>query len=438
MSRVLVVGGGLAGCEAAVQLARRGATVELCEMKPHRRSPAHASDQLGELVCSNSLRAMALGNAVGLLKEELRRAGSVVMSCADATRVPAGGALGVDREHFSTMLTDLVCAEPNITVVRRELTDLPDERPVVLATGPLTSDALASRLEALIGRAHLAYYDAIAPIVSADSINSERVFKQSRYDKGEPAYANCPMTELEYASFVDALLLADKVPAREFEHARYFEGCLPIEVMAGRGRATLAFGPLKPVGLTDPRTGRRPFAVVQLRPENQAETAYNLVGLQTRLKHFEQLRTFRMIPGLEQAEFLRLGAMHRNTFVDAPHVLDPTMQLRTAPGVYVAGQLSGVEGYVESAAGGLLCGLMLADRLAGREPLLPPPTSALGGLCTHLGRETDDYQPSNVTWALVPPLEGRFSRYKKRERYERMAERALGDLAGWLAHMQIG
>jgi methylenetetrahydrofolate--tRNA-(uracil-5-)-methyltransferase len=447
MSRVLVVGGGLAGCEAAIQLARRGVSVELHEMRPHRRSPVHASDRLGELVCSNSLRAMALGNAVGLLKEELRRAGSAIMSCADSTRVPSGGALGVDRERFSTMLTEAVCAEPGITLVRHELTDIPDERPVVLATGPLTSDALASRLEAVVGRAHLAYYDAIAPIVSADSINWDRVFKQSRYDKGEPAYVNCPMNELEYGSFVDALMLADKVPAREFElelergqleQVRYFEGCLPIEVMAGRGRATLAFGPLKPVGLTDPRTGRRPFAVVQLRPENAAETAYNLVGLQTRLKHFEQLCTFRMIPGLEQAEFLRLGSMHRNTFVDAPHVLDPTMQLRAAPGVYVAGQLSGVEGYVESAAGGLLCGLMLAERLGGREPLLPPPTSALGGLCTHLGRETEDYQPSNVTWALVPPLEGRFSRYKKRERYELMAERALADLAGWLTHMHIG
>ena len=431
-ARVVVVGGGLAGCEAAVQLARRGIAVELCEMRPVHRSPAHETELLGELVCSNSLRAAALGNAVGLLKEELRRAGSVVLECADATRVPAGGALAVDRTKFSAMLTERVSNQAGITLARREVTSLPASRPVVLATGPLTSEALASELEAIVGSAHLAYYDAIAPIVGADNINWDRVWKGSRYDKGEAAYVNCPMSEREYGAFVDALCTADQVPTREFEKGRFFEGCLPVEVMAARGRETLAFGPLKPVGLTDPRTGRRPYAVVQLRTENEAESAYNLVGMQTRLKHYEQLRVFRMIPGLEQAEFLRLGSMHRNTFLDAPRVLDPTMQLRAREGVFAAGQLTGVEGYVESTAGGLLCGIMLADRLRGLEITPAPRTTALGGLLSHLSRTDSPYQPSNVTWAMLPPLDEPSHRCKKRERYERLGERALRDLAPWV------
>ena len=443
---VLVVGGGLAGCEAAFQLAERGVRVRLAEMKPLRRTPAQTTDHLAELVCSNSMRGAALGNAVGLLKEELRRAGSLVMRCADLTAVPAGGALAVDRERFAEEITRAIAGHPNITLERREVTELPADRPVILATGPLTSDGLATSIAAAVGAQHLAYYDAIAPIVSAESIDWSRVWKQSRYGKGSPAageggeadlgdeaYVNCPFDEAQYKAFVRALVASEKVPAREFEEARYFEGCLPCEVMAERGEQTLSFGPMKPVGLVDPRTGRRPYAVVQLRPEDQAATAYNLVGFQTRMKYADQLRVFRMIPGLEEAEFLRMGSVHRNTFVNAPELLGPGMELRATPGVHLAGQISGVEGYVESAAGGLLCAVLLAQRLRG-QPLRPPPeTTALGGILTHLSRPQPRYQPSNITWAHIPPLEGVSRKLKKRARYEAMAERALRDLEGWLS-----
>jgi methylenetetrahydrofolate--tRNA-(uracil-5-)-methyltransferase len=416
------------------------------------------------------MRGAALGNAVGLLKEELRRAGSLVLRSADLTAVPAGGALAVDRERFAAEMTRAVRGHPRIHVEAREVTAIPEDRPVILATGPLTSDALAADLAAAVGSAHLAYYDAVAPIVGADSIDWSRVWKQSRYGKqllpapapapapdslgrgpgtgagagaggeeealGDEAYVNCPFDEAGYKAFVKALVEAEKVPARDFEEPRYFEGCLPCEVMAERGEQTLAFGPMKPVGLTDPRTGRRPFAVVQLRPEDVAATAYNLVGFQTRMKYPEQARVFRMIPGLEEADFLRFGSVHRNTFVDAPELLGPEMELRARPGVYLAGQISGVEGYVESAAGGFLCATLLADRLQGREPRRPPPTTALGGILTHLGRKQPRYQPSNITWAHLPPLEGGGRRLKKRERYEAMAQRALADLEGWLSALR--
>jgi methylenetetrahydrofolate--tRNA-(uracil-5-)-methyltransferase len=434
MTTVTIVGGGLAGCEAAFQLAERGFAIELLEQKPKKRTPAQTTDGLAELVCSNSMRGAALSNAVGLLKEELRRAGSLVMAAADRCRVPAGGALAVDRERFSEDISRAVRSHPRIRVIAEEVTALPPARPVILATGPLTGDALAADLARVLGASHLAYYDAISPIVSADSIDWGLVFRQSRYDKGdegeEAAYVNCPFDEVGYRAFVDAIVAAEKVPARSFEDVRYFEGCLPIEVMAERGPMTLAFGPMKPVGLCDPRTGKRPFAVVQLRPEDTAATAYNLVGFQTRMTYGEQARVLRTVPGLEQAEFLRFGSVHRNTFLNAPELLDETMQLRAVPGVFVAGQLSGVEGYVESTAGGLLCARMLADRLAGRHISQPPDTTALGGICTHLRRRTDRYQPSNITWAHLPPLEN--SRLKKRERYEAMAERALRDLGRWL------
>jgi len=455
---VMVVGGGLAGCEAAYQLAARGVAVRLVEMKPTRRTPAQTSDFLAELVCSNSMRGAALANAVGLLKEELRRAGSLVMRTADATHVPAGGALAVDRERFAEAMTRAMQDNPRIRIEHREVTEIPSERPVILATGPLTGDALAASLAAAVGTEHLAYYDAIAPIVSAESINWDKVFKQSRYGKGsvrpqeegaaaegeaaggidggDEAYVNCPFDEAEYKAFVRALCEAEKVPAREFEEVRYFEGCLPCEVMAERGEQTLSFGPMKPVGLTDPRTGRRPYAVVQLRPEDAAATAYNLVGFQTRMKYPEQLRVFRMIPGLEEAEFLRFGSVHRNTFVNAPELCDGTMQLKSMPGVYLAGQVSGVEGYVESAAGGFLCAVMLAQRLRGEAVTLPPATTALGGILTHLSRKQPRYQPSNITWAQVPPLEGASRKLKKRARYEAMAERALADLEGWIASIR--
>ena len=435
---VTVVGAGLAGCEAAWQLAERGVDVRLIEQKPLARTPAQTTDTFCELVCSNSMRGASLANAVGLLKEELRRAGSLILSCADATRVPAGGALAVDRERFSATVTERLRAHARVTLEARVVESIPDaspSAPVILATGPLTGDSLAADLARVVGRGHLAYYDAIAPIVSADSIDWEKVFKQSRYGKGieagdDEAYVNCPFDEPQYRAFVADVVAAQKVEPRGFEEVRYFEGCLPIEVMAARGEMTLAFGPMKPVGLLDPRTGARPFAVVQLRPEDAAATAYNLVGFQTRMTWPEQARVLRTIPGLEQAELQRYGSVHRNTFVDAPRVLDARMQLRARPGVHLAGQVSGVEGYVESCASGFVCAVQLAQALLGRAVSPPPETTALGGVITHCTRPAEDYQPSNVTWAWLPPMADR--RMKKRERYEAMAARALDDLEKWI------
>ena len=434
MTSVTIVGAGLAGCEAAWQLAERGIDVVLLEQKPHKRTPAQTTDGLAELVCSNSMRGAALSNAVGLLKEELRRAGSVVMEVADRTRVPAGGALAVDRARFSEEMSTRIRAHRRIRLVAEEVKEVPDARPIILATGPLTGDELAADLANIVGTRAIAYYDAIAPIVAADSIDWTRCWKQSRYDKGEEgeeaAYINCPFSEEEYRGFVRAMVAAEKVAPRSFEEVRYFEGCLPVEVMAERGEMTLAFGPMKPVGLLNPHTGQRPFAVVQLRPEDSELTAYNLVGFQSRMTWTEQARVFRTIPGLENAEFMRFGAVHRNTFLNAPALLDEHMELKAMPGVYVAGQLSGVEGYVESAAGGYICALLLAQRLL-QLPFAPPPvTTALGGIRTHLARKVDRYQPSNITWAHLPPHPNR--RLKKRERYEAMAARALVDLDAWL------
>lgn len=431
MGRATVIGAGLAGCEAAFQLAQRGLDVTLVEQKPKARTPAQTTDAFCELVCSNSMRGAALTNAVGLLKEELRRAGSLVLRSADEAAVPAGGALAVDRERFSERVTRALEQHPRVTISHQVIESIPAvDHPVILATGPLTGDALAGDIARAIGSEHLAYYDAIAPIVSTESIDMTKAYKKSRYDKGggasgidgTGAYINCPMDEAQYRAFVAALLAAQKVEPRSFEDVRYFEGCLPVEVMASRGEMTLAFGPMKPVGLEDPRTGKRPFAVVQLRQEDEAASAYNLVGFQTRMTWPEQKRVLCMIPGLENAEFLRMGSVHRNTFVNAPECLDETMQLRARPGVYLAGQISGVEGYVESCAGGFLCALLLA----GAPP--PPKTTALGGILTQLSRKVKDYQPSNITWAHVAPLEARM---KKRDRYEAMAERALRDLDAW-------
>ncbi len=433
MAEVVVIGAGLAGTECAWQLAERGVSVRLVEQKPLSRTPAQQSESFAELVCSNSFRGAALHNAVGLLKEEMRRSGSLVMEAGELHRVPAGGAFAVDRDRFSAEVTRRIEAHPRIEVVHEVVDRIPDTRPLVIATGPLTSGGLADDIARAVGVEHLAYYDAIAPIVSGDSINWERAFRASRYDKGgDDAYVNCPLDETEYDNFVKAILDSEKVTPREFEEVRYFEGCLPIEVMAARGHKTLSFGCMKPVGLIDPHTGKRPHAVVQLRQEDRAGTAFNMVGFQTRMKWPEQKRIFRMIPGLEKAEFERLGSVHRNTFVNSPEVLDEDLAIRGLPGVHLAGQISGVEGYVESAACGLLLGIELAHEAKKERPFrFPPRTTMLGALIGHLRTHSDDFQPSNVMWSMVPALQGR--RLPKRARRAAQAERALQDLRSWLA-----
>lgn len=435
-AKVTVVGGGLAGSEAAWQLARAGVAVELREMKPLRRSPAHRLDGLAELVCSNSLRSDNPENAVGLLHEELRKAGSLVLEAADATRVPAGDALAVDRERFSALVSERLAGHPLVELVRGEVTSLPAGPGLaIVATGPLTGDALAEEIARLCG-GRLHFYDAIAPIVAADSIDMAVAYARSRYGKGSgDDYLNLPFDEAQYRAFVAALLSAEKVVPHAFEEPRYFEGCLPIEVMAERGADVLAYGPMKPVGLEDPRTGRRPFAVVQLRREDVAGTAFNLVGFQTRLTWPEQRRIFReLIPGLARAEFVRLGQIHRNTFIEAPRLLAPDLSHRERPHLFFAGQITGVEGYVESTACGLLAARAVLDRLAKRPFREPPPATALGALHRHLTGAAHpagaDYQPSNVVFALFPPLVGKHR--GKAARKTAHAERARKELEAWL------
>jgi methylenetetrahydrofolate--tRNA-(uracil-5-)-methyltransferase len=442
---VTVIGAGLAGSECAYQLASAGLDVVLVEQKPIARTAAQHGDGFAELVCSNSFRGAALANAVGLLKEEMRRAGSLVMDVASITCVPAGGALAVDREAFSAEVTRRLRAHPRIHIEARVVERVPDadrDNPAVIATGPLTGDALAADLARIVGEGQLAYYDAIAPVVSADSIDWSKVFRASRYDKGgDDAYVNCPLDEAQYTAFVAAVCAAEKVDPHSFEDVRYFEGCLPVEVMAERGPLTLAFGPMKPVGLTDPKTGKRPYAVVQLRQEDLAATAYNLVGFQSRMKWPEQTKIFRTIPGLENAEFLRLGSVHRNTFVCGPRVLDADLSLRARPGVHLAGQITGVEGYVESAACGLVVARLLADRAHGRTPRIPPETTALGALVRYPVTPREDFQPSNVLWSMFPPLDEKVRGRKaarKRARHEMLAERALADLGPWLGQEASG
>jgi methylenetetrahydrofolate--tRNA-(uracil-5-)-methyltransferase len=426
---ITIIGGGLAGCEAAWQAAERGVPVTLYEMKPDRFSPAHILSGLGELVCSNSLRGESLENAVGLLKEELRRLGSLFMQAADATRVPAGGALAVDRELFSGHVSEKIDSHPLITTFRREVSRIPEEGIVIIASGPLTSDSLASSIGELTGD-YLYFYDAIAPIVTAESIDHGKVFRASRYGKGDgDDYLNCPLDEERYESFVKALLEAEKVPARDFEKLVHFEGCMPVEELAMRGRDTLRFGPMKPVGLVDPRTGKEPHAVVQLRLENRKGSMYNLVGFQTKLTYPEQKRIFRIIPGLETAEFVRLGSMHRNTFINSPHLLSDTQQLKTDGHILFAGQITGVEGYVESAASGFLAGMNAAMLFRGLAPAIPPSTTALGALVRHITNTgCRNFQPMNINYGLFPELDGRI---KKKERRARLAERALRDLTAW-------
>lgn len=436
MNEIVVIGGGLAGCEAAWQLAERGRAVRLIEMKPIRRTPAQVSDALAELVCSNSFRSKDPENAIGLLHEELRRMGSLIFRMAERNQVPAGGALAVDRVRFSEDVSRAIQSHPRIRVEHRVVEEIPEtDAPVVVATGPLTDDALARSIARLTdGEEELYFYDAIAPIVAADSIDRSIAFAQSRHGKGGDDYLNLPLDEATYRAFVREVLAGEKVVPHAFEDPKYFEGCLPIEVMAERGEETLAHGPMKPVGLVDPRTGERPYAVVQLRPEDVGKTAYNMVGFQTRLTWPEQRRIFRMLPGLENAEFLRLGQIHRNTFLNGPALLGEDFSLRSRPNLFFAGQITGVEGYVESTAVGLLVSLAIDARLRG-VPFVPPPgETALGALCRHVSGAAHppgyDYQPSNINWSLFVPLE---ERVKKAERRARMVERARRALEAWIA-----
>jgi len=432
--RVTIVGGGLAGAEAAWQLARHGVPVDLYEMRPGRGTAAHHTDRLGELVCSNSFRNATLETAVGLLKDEMRRLGSLVMHVADANQVPAGACLAVDRDHFAAELTRAVEALPAVRIVREEVTDIPEDFTIV-ATGPLTSPALSESLQRLLGRTHLYFYDAIAPIVAADSIDMGVAWKASRYGKGGEDYINCPLDRTQYAAFVDAVVAADKVPTRDFERCVYFEGCMPIEEMARRGPATLAFGPMRPVGLIDPRTGQRPHACVQLRQDDAEGRLFNIVGFQTKMTYPEQRRVFRMIPGLEHAEFVRLGSLHRNTFVNAPALLLPSLQVMGRRKLLLAGQIVGVEGYVESAATGLLAGLNVARLLHGDAPLAPPRTTAHGSLLayiTHRGKKA--FQPMNANYGLFPPLSGSL---RGRDKKLALASRALADLERWMSGLGL-
>jgi methylenetetrahydrofolate--tRNA-(uracil-5-)-methyltransferase len=425
-----VIGGGLAGCEAAWFAAEAGDAVSLHEMRPGRGTEAHSGESLAELVCSNSFRNNSIETAVGLLKDEMRRLGSLVMRCADAHAVPAGAALAVDRDRFAAAVTAAIAAHPRITLVREEVTAMPDGV-VIVASGPLTSPALSAVLQERLGQHHLYFYDAIAPIVTADSIDRSIAFPASRYDKGGDDYLNCPFTRDEYYAFVDAVLAADKVQSRDFERCVYFEGCMPIEEMARRGRDTLAFGPMRPVGLVDPRTGKRPFAVAQARQDNAAATLYNLVGFQTKMTYPAQRRVLRMIPGLASAEFVRLGSLHRNTFINSPATLRPTLQLRAAPTVFLAGQLIGVEGYVESAASGILAGLNAVRLLAQRPLLVPPPSTALGSLVAYVTEPARrDFQPVNANYGLFPAMP---STARGRGRRAELGARAVRDVEAWIA-----
>lgn len=424
--RAIVIGAGLAGCEAAWQLARRGVAVQLLEMKPKQFTPAHHSEQLAELVCSNSFRGNRLTSAVGLLKEEMRRMGSLIMRCADATQVPAGDALAVDRDGFSREVTAAIQEHPLIKLERREADTLP-EGPLIVATGPLTSDALAEQIAALPGLSTLHFFDAAAPIVYRESLDESRLFRLSRYDRGRD-YLNAPMTEAEYFAFIRELVGAETAEVHGFEEKMVFEGCMPIESMAKRGDLVPAFGPMKPVGLKDPKTGREPFAVVQLRQDNAEDTMYNLVGFQTRLRFGEQKRVFGMIPGLEHAEFARYGVMHRNTFLNSPGFLNSRFEMISRKHCYFAGQMTGVEGYVESAASGLIAGISLAAELTGGEAPFFPSCTALGALGKHVSTPNPDFQPMNCSFGLIDPLPtlpGQKRPRKKQERYEAVAQRAL-------------
>ncbi len=424
-----IIGAGLAGCEAAWQASRSGCQVVLYEMKPHQYSPAHHSPHFAELVCSNSLKSNSLDNASGLLKEELRFLNSVIISKADAHKIPAGSALAVDRSTFSEDITATLEKEKNITVVRQEITGIPSEGMVIIATGPLTSPALSEHLKNLIGNEFLYFHDAVSPIVETDSIDFSKAFKASRYNKGDADYINCPLSQEQYYAFVNELTRAETVPLKEFETLIPYEGCMPVEVMAARGVETLAFGPMKPVGLTDPHTGRRPYAVIQLRQENQEGNLYNMVGFQTRLKWPEQKRVFSMIPGLSAASFVRYGSLHRNTYIHSPTLLLKTLQLKSNPRIFFAGQITGVEGYVESAAMGLVAGIQASRFALGLNPVTPPATTMTGALLSYITSPYSiNFQPMNANFGILPPFD---PAVRKRERKQKYAERALQAIKDW-------
>ena len=439
---VQIIGAGLAGCEAAWQLIKRGVKVRLYEMKPQKFSPAHKNADWAELVCSNSLRSDdAEHNAVGLMHEEMRRFGSLIMEAADQTKVPAGGALAVDREGFAKLVTEKVKSSPLLEVINQEVTEFPaaDAPLTIIASGPLTSPALIEAIKAKVNQQSLSFYDAIAPVVYKESIDFSKAWYQSRYDKGDKYdYINCPMTKEEYYRFVEELLKAEKMPFHDFEEPHYFDGCLPIEVMAERGVDTLLFGPLKPVGLTNPHSAEKPYAVVQLRQDNKEDTLRNIVGFQTKMKYGEQTRIFRMIPGLEKAEFARLGGIHRNTFIQSPVLLDEFLRLKAQSNVMFAGQISGCEGYVESADTGMLAGYYAACLAKGKTPAVPPKTTATGAMLGHLLDTTADYQPMNINFGIFPTIQGeitangKFRKIKGADRKEAYCQRALADFAGWL------
>lgn len=428
--RVTVIGAGLAGSEAAWQIASRGVPVTLYEMRPKVKTPAHHTSYFAELVCSNSLRANGFTGAVGVLKEEMRRLDSLVIGKADASAVPAGGALAVDRDLFSGGITQALKEHPLVDVREEEVTEIPADGITVIATGPLTSPALSAQIKSFMGEEYFYFYDAAAPIIEKDSIDMDKVYLASRYDKGEAAYLNCPMTEEEFDRFYEALITAEKAELKEFEKEIYFEGCMPIEVMMQRGRQTALFGPMKPVGLPDPRTGKIPFAVVQLRQDNAAGTLYNLVGFQTHLKWGEQKRVFQMIPGLENVEIVRYGVMHRNTFINSPRLLEPTYQCKARPNLFFAGQMTGVEGYVESAASGLIAGINAAHQALGREHIVFPEETTLGGMARYITEaDPEHFQPMNANFGLLPKPEKKIR--NKKEKNEALAMRALDKLAAF-------
>jgi len=431
---VIVVGAGLAGSEAAWQLAQRGIKVKLYEMRPINLTPAHHTDKFAELVCSNSLRSNQLENAVGLLKEEMRRLDSIIMECADNNAVPAGGALAVDREKFSEEVTEKIKKHPNIEVVHEELVDIPQDEYVIIASGPLTSDKLSQSIMKMTENDYFYFYDAAAPIVAYESIDMNKAFKASRYNKGESDYINCPMDEEEYNNFYKELITAETVPLKKFEKEIVFEGCMPVETMAARGPMTLLFGPLKPVGLTDPRTGKQFHAVVQLRQDNKEGTLYNIVGFQTHLKWGEQKRVFSMIPGLEGAEFVRYGVMHRNTYINSPKLLTLSQQMKKNPNIIFAGQITGVEGYIESASSGMIAGINMSRIVNDLQPLIFPKSTAHGAMCHYINDNTNNnFQPMNVNFGIFPELGIRIK--SKAERYRKYAERALNDLEAFVKSM---